>query len=219
MVGQHKHISITPHTVSAAKVSLIQAENEEQIPLYVSKACKYGLSSFVMAQCIRAICHFCRGSKSVRCTRFINPCAVLPSCIRKIPGSRTAISLQDRKRLSKKNETGCKKTADKCLQKKHLHAMEWRSISLACGMSCASISYVTRLDMRLQGYSLVHRRVPLLEGSAKKYTTVHVCYFRHTLALDDRRVKYSPEDVCRSPYTKSRLSEGHHIDTSIRYVS
>ncbi|EED78257.1 predicted protein [Postia placenta Mad-698-R] len=37
----------------------------------------------------------------------------------------------------------------------------------------------------------------------KTQTTDHVCYFRHALALDERRVKFSPEDVFRSSFMVS----------------
>ncbi|EED84912.1 predicted protein [Postia placenta Mad-698-R] len=53
----------------------------------------------------------------------------------------------------------------------------------------------------------------------KTHTTDHVCYFRHALALDERRVKYSPEDVCRSAYIRAGRSEGPHTDTPVSHLS
>lgn len=40
--------------------------------------------------------------------------------------------------------------------------------------------------------------VGITQGDGFPYTdtTEHICYFRHALALDERRVKFLPEYVC-----------------------
>lgn len=46
--------------------------------------------------------------------------------------------------------------------------------------------------------------------------THHICQFRHALALDERRVRFSPEDVLRikspRPSRKVNLSEPQDVD-------
>jgi hypothetical protein len=69
--------------------------------------------------------------------------------------------------------------------------------------------------------------IGIIRGKSLPYTDVfdenHICYFRHALALDERRVKFLPEYVCggesymkrersNEPTAKGNLSQAFTAD-------